>query len=70
MEKPPKDDRKSGDSNRGSRRGNPGLWIVAATLIVALFVALNMSAQTTFKLERYEFFLELIESGQVAQLEL
>ena len=70
MEKQPKDDRKSGDSNRGSRRGNPGLWIVAATLIVALFVALNMSAQTTFKLERYEFFLELIESGQVAQLEL
>ena len=41
MENQSKDDRKQADANRGPKRGNPGLWIVAATVVLLLFRMMN-----------------------------
>ena len=70
MENQSKDDRKQADANRGPKRGNPGLWIVAATVVLLLFLMMNMTGNRPFTLERYEYFLQLIRDGEVISLKL
>ena len=70
MENQSKDDRKQADANRGPKRGNPGLWIVAATVVLLLFLMMNMTGNRPFTLERYEYFLDLIRQGEVVSLKL
>ena len=70
MENQSKDDRKQADANRGPKRGNPGLWIVAATVVLLLFLMMTMARDQPFTLERYEYFLQLIRDGEVISLKL